>query len=246
APNPIKIATYRMVSVNDTSLAGQIIDCMASGADPSHGVSAVSDTAGYRLSLTEIFCPLYFSSPFLGSIEGIVSDINANPIAGVAVECMGTGIVDTTNGLGEYVLPEIDPGTYNVSFTHPDYMPVIEYSVEVLAGQVTVVDVTLAEITGDCVYVTGDVNNSGAYNGLDITYGVNFFKGGAEPLYSCECTPGDIWYVAGDVNNSCSYNGLDITYGVSYFKGGPDPIPCEDCPPASVSILRKSQIEVSK
>ncbi len=85
--------------------------------------------------------------------------------------------------------------------------------------------------TGSCDYVVGDVNGSDSYNGLDITYGVAFFKGGPVPPYECECTPGNIWYVAGDVNNSCSYNGLDITYGVAYFKGGSDPIPCEDCPP---------------
>ena len=83
-----------------------------------------------------------------------------------------------------------------------------------------------------CEYVVGDVNGSDSYNGLDITYGVAYFKGGAAPLYECECTPGNTWYVSGDVNNSCSYNGLDITYGVSYFKGGPGPIPCADCPPA--------------
>jgi hypothetical protein len=82
-----------------------------------------------------------------------------------------------------------------------------------------------------CDYVVGDVNGSSSYNGLDITYGVAFFKGGPVPPYECECTPGNTWYVAGDVNNSCSYNGLDITYGVAFFKGGPDPMPCEDCPP---------------
>lgn len=82
-----------------------------------------------------------------------------------------------------------------------------------------------------CDYVVGDVNASDSYNGLDITYGVAFFKGGPAPLYECECTPGNTWYVSGDVNASCSYNGLDITYGVAYFKGGPDPMPCPDCPP---------------
>ena len=83
-----------------------------------------------------------------------------------------------------------------------------------------------------CDYVVGDVNGSDSYNGLDITYGVAFFKGGPPPLYECECTPGDTWYVSGDVNGSCSYNGLDITYGVAFFKGGPGPIPCSDCPPS--------------
>jgi len=84
-----------------------------------------------------------------------------------------------------------------------------------------------------CVYVVGDVNGSETYNGLDITYGVSFFKGsGLAPVYECECTPGNIWYVSGDVNNSCTYNGLEITYGAAFFKGGPAPVPCQDCPPA--------------
>jgi len=82
-----------------------------------------------------------------------------------------------------------------------------------------------------CIYVVGDINNSGGLNGLDITFGVSYFKGGAEPPYMCDCSSRGIWFVGGDVNGSCSYNGLDITYGVSYFKGGPAPIPCADCPP---------------
>ena len=80
-------------------------------------------------------------------------------------------------------------------------------------------------------YVVGDVNGNGDYNGMDITYGVNFFKGGPPPAYECECTPGNIWFIAGDANGSCSYNGLDITYGMAYFKGGSAPLPCGDCPP---------------
>jgi len=83
-----------------------------------------------------------------------------------------------------------------------------------------------------CDYVVGDANNSGDLNGLDVTFGVNYFKGGPQPPYECECTEGSTWYVAGDVNGSCNYNGLDITYAVAYLKGGPDPVPCPDCPPA--------------
>jgi len=85
-----------------------------------------------------------------------------------------------------------------------------------------------------CDYVVGDVNGSVSYNGLDITYGVNFFKGGADPMCpfgSCPIPPCDAFFYCGDVNGSCSYNGLDITYGVNFFKGGDPPIPCPDCPP---------------
>jgi hypothetical protein len=82
-----------------------------------------------------------------------------------------------------------------------------------------------------CDYVVGDANGNGSFNGLDVTYGVAYFKGGPPPLYQCECTPGHTWYVSGDVNQSCNFNGLDVTYMVSYFKGGPPPSPCPDCPP---------------
>ncbi|UCE64884.1 MAG: carboxypeptidase regulatory-like domain-containing protein [Candidatus Zixiibacteriota bacterium] len=88
--------------------------------------------------------------------------------------------------------------------------------------------------TSECDYFVGDVNNSRSYNGLDVTYGVNFFKGGSDPICpfgSCPVPTCDIFFYCGDVNGSCSYNGLDITYGVNYFKGGANPIPCPYCPP---------------
>jgi len=83
-----------------------------------------------------------------------------------------------------------------------------------------------------CDYVVGDVNGSYNYNGLDITYGVNFLKSiGPDPQCD-ECFMCPDWHYCGDVNGSCNYNGLDITYGVNYLKGiGPDPVPCADCPP---------------
>lgn len=86
-----------------------------------------------------------------------------------------------------------------------------------------------------CDYVVGDVNGSDSYNGLDITYGVNYLKGGSNPMCpfgSCPISPCDAFFYCGDVNGSCSYNGLDITYGVNYLKGGDTPTPCPDCPPA--------------
>jgi len=82
-----------------------------------------------------------------------------------------------------------------------------------------------------CDYVVGDVNNSGDFNGLDVSFTVSYFRGGPAPEYECECTPGNTWYVSGDVNASCMYNGLDVTYMVAYLKGGPDLQPCQDCPP---------------
>jgi hypothetical protein len=84
-----------------------------------------------------------------------------------------------------------------------------------------------------CDYVIGDVNNSGVYNGLDVVYSVNYFKGGPPPPYECECPSGSghVWFVTGDVNASCSFNGLDVTWMVSNLRIDPWPvIPCPDCP----------------
>jgi len=93
-------------------------------------------------------------------------------------------------------------------------------------------------VLGGCDYVVGDVNGSSNYNGLDITYGVNHFKGiGPPPQCDPDCPPCPDWHYCGDVNSSCNYNGLDITYGVNYFKGiGPGPLPCADCPPSGALV----------
>ncbi len=110
-----------------------------------------------------------------------------------------------------------DAGTFGYHCTpHPSMMA----TVEVGGG------------AGGCQYAVGDVNGSGGFNGLDVTYGVSYLKGGNPPTYECECVPGNTWFVTGDINGSCTYNGLDITYGVSYLKGGSGLTPCADCPPA--------------
>jgi hypothetical protein len=99
----------------------------------------------------------------------------------------------------------------NINNNDPYGFPVILFSINA--------------VSGGCDYIVGDVNGSDNYNGLDVTYGVNFFKyGSPEPQCDPNCP---------DVNASCNYNGLDITYGVNYFKyGSPGPQPCADCPPA--------------
>jgi len=93
-------------------------------------------------------------------------------------------------------------------------------------------DTTVTGCISGCDYEVGDVNGSANYNGLDITYGVNFFKYGSPEPQCTDCDPCAGWHYCGDVNASCNYNGLDITYGVNYFKyGSPAPEPCADCPP---------------
>jgi hypothetical protein len=81
--------------------------------------------------------------------------------------------------------------------------------------------VGVAAIGGGCDYVIGDINGNGAGNGIDVTYGVAYFKGGPAPKDSCDCPPLLFpFYGPGDVNGNCSFNGIDVTFFVSYLKGG--------------------------
>ena len=84
-------------------------------------------------------------------------------------------------------------------------------------------------------YLIGDINSNMDVNGVDVIYGVSYFKGGPAPPYECTCPPGNTisWHVTGDVNANCQFNGIDITFFVAYLKGlQPALLPCPDCPPA--------------
>jgi hypothetical protein len=83
--------------------------------------------------------------------------------------------------------------------------------------------------------MVGDINGNGQSNGIDVTYGVNYFKGGAAPpdtIYDCPDI-GEWLFAAGDVNGNCAFNGIDITYFVAYLKGmQPALLFCPSCPPS--------------
>jgi len=91
-----------------------------------------------------------------------------------------------------------------------------------------------------CQYAPGDINDNGEANGVDVTYGVNYFKGfGPPPGVACADCPnvGESLFGAGDVNSNCQFNGVDITYYVNYLKGvGPALGFCANCPPTSQAI----------
>lgn len=100
------------------------------------------------------------------------------------------------------------------------------------------IDIPITFVVGGnsgCPYVTGDINGNGTANGIDVTYGVTYFKGGNPPPVVCDCPGHGFIYAGGDVNGNCVFNGIDITYFVSYLKGGAPLTPCADCPPAGMA-----------
>jgi hypothetical protein len=172
----------------------------------------------------------------LGYIAGLVTGPDeSTPLEAVVVTTydsldaiVGVDTTDAAGGFG-FMLPYA--GTFHESFSKTGYRDTTISGIEVNIGDTTHVAVAMQTAAGTCQYAVGDANGNGSFNGLDVTYSVAYFKGGAPPPYECECTPDNTWYVAGDVNQSCSFNGLDVTYMVAYFKGGPSPNPCPDCPP---------------
>jgi len=180
-----------------------------------------------------IFALFDFASGWpYGYLSGVVTDTSASPIEDVYINASGTGASDFSNAGGEYMLYYLPPGSYDISFSHDNYFDTTVTGVTVTAGDTAVLNMLMTP--GGCNYIVGDVNGPGSYNGLDITYGVNFFKYGSPTPQCPDCPLDDCnsWHYCGDVNGSCNYNGLDITYGVNYFKyGSPAPLPCDDCPP---------------
>jgi hypothetical protein len=143
-----------------------------------------------------------------GSISGTVTD-GTGPVENVSVVAIGTLKNDITDVDGNYTMANLAAGTYDVSFSHPDFDDTTVTGVVVGPNcNITILDVVFGGGGGGCDYIVGDVNGSDNYNGLDITYGVNFFKyGSPEPLCDPDCPPCAGWHYCGDVNASCNYNG---------------------------------------
>lgn len=86
-------------------------------------------------------------------------------------------------------------------------------------------------------FVAGDINGNGVANGIDVSYGVTYFKGGPPPPHIVDCASAPGLYAEADANGNCGVNGIDITYMVSYLKGvGPAPRLCNTCLRDSVQV----------
>ena len=171
-----------------------------------------------------------------GFLAGIVHGPDGTtPLSDVTVTTYDSdnnvAAINVTGTAGTWEI-DLVPGTYHELLTKSGYLDATIPDFNIVTAETTHVSATMQTGGNVCQYVVGDANGNNAFNGLDVVYSVSYFKGGPQPPYTCECTPGHTWFVAGDVNASCNFNGLDVSYMVSYFKGGPAPHPCADCPPA--------------
>lgn len=168
-----------------------------------------------------------------GYVRGTVQWRSGHPIdstAIVAYDSLNNDVGQTiTSPSGEFAF-ELSPGIYHLSFIKQGYRDTTLYDIAVAQDETTSVALFMRWIN-NCHYVVGDANGSNTFNGIDVAFGVSYFKGGRPPYYQCECTPGNTWYVSGDVNGDCKYNGLDIMYILGCFKSGWPWRGCPDCPP---------------
>jgi len=128
----------------------------------------------------------------------------------------------------------LDPGDFFIY--HADTPGDFYYRCTIHSGQDGLLSVQDTSTGGGCVYVPGDINGNGAANGIDVTFGVSYLKGGAMPPDICVDCPsaGQNLFSAMDVNGSCSANGIDITFFVAYLKSlQPALLFCPTCPPAT-------------
>lgn len=80
-----------------------------------------------------------------GSIRGVVSDADFEaPVPEATVTIAETGEEVTTGDGGNYVFPEVEPGTYTLVFSKSGYTRRVRGDVVVQAGQLTDVDASLS------------------------------------------------------------------------------------------------------
>jgi hypothetical protein len=183
--------------------------------------------------------------PPVGSISGVVTDSSTGiPLQGAIVRASLDSIAvnsDTTDAGGGYILVDLQIAPHDIEASNVDYVTRLMENILVVANETTEVNFALVrEGPPPCSYVPGDINGNGSSNGVDVIYGVSYFKGGATPPDSCDCPPIVFpFYATGDVNGNCALNGVDITYFVAYLKGFQPTLQwCADCPPGARGLAR--------
>lgn len=90
-----------------------------------------------------------------------------------------------------------------------------------------------------CDYKPGDINGDDNVIGSDVTYAINYFRGGTPPPDSCQLSNETWLYTAADANGDCRFIGSDVTYMVNFFRGGNPPQWCSEVPPVNPPTAAK-------
>ena len=83
------------------------------------------------------------------SFSGIVKDTSGAVLPGVNVEASSPVLIEksrsaTTDSAGRYIIPDLRPGTYRVTFTLPGFKTVVREGVELLGTGVVTINADMA------------------------------------------------------------------------------------------------------
>ena len=224
---------------NWTNVSADLPDrwCTRVTADVFDQATAYVTFTGYKID--ELLPHIYKTTDYGASWADISGNLVDIPINDVLPDPEHPGRLFIGTDFGMYYT-ENDGQTWQVLGDNHPICPVFDIDLhndtrKLVSGthgrSMLSYDLTQLDSGPQCDIVLGDANSSGIFNGVDITYSVNYFKGtGAPPPDSCDCPPNGFVYAAADANGNCEFNGLDVTYSVNYLKGfGAAPVRCPEC-----------------
>ncbi len=175
-------------------------------AEITDGGTSVGTWSDGTITITE--------PPPVDAFAGRVTDSAANPIPGVAITIVGETQGDTSDVVGDYLIPPLEFGTYDISFSHDYYRDTIVTGKTVNPFGTTTLNMVMIF---ECPYLPGDISGDGTGPNVDdLTYLVAFLFSGGPPPPIVNAANVDGAGEAVDVS--------DLTYLVSFlFQGGSEP-----------------------
>lgn len=129
-----------------------MLPAIATDGNYNIGFYCHSDPNMFTLYLTDVLV----EEATAGSVQGIVTDAERQPLQGVIVSITGTELTTSTSETGEYSFTGIEPGTYTLTFHNDGYADkTIETTVT--AGATAKADVQLTKLTA--INVAGTIVN---------------------------------------------------------------------------------------
>ena len=124
-----------------------------------------------------------------GTVAGVITDEDTDPIEGVIASVVGTNIVDTSDVAGNYSLGGICEGTWDIQFTHPEYFTYMASDVEVVANDTTELNISMSPLSTEDItlWFGGSFYNSNWSGTVNATpsqdFGVDVWYYGRPDIY---------------------------------------------------------------
>jgi hypothetical protein len=222
---------FCVTAVDITNPAAMSVASVIYSSNPIDDIKIVGNYAFYTAGIDSLGL----------QVADITDPHNIRQVAGTAI--LGTGSTIDINGIYAFIGCD-DDGIRAVNISNPlapflvassiaygRVFDVAAYSQYAYAGCFDSFKILLLTVSSSGI--AGDANGDGTFNGLDVVYSVNYFKGMGPSPAPTFCRPpiGTIFKEA-DSNGNCAFNGIDITFSVNYLKGSPiSPAICTDCIP---------------